>query len=322
MPRYVVVGAGAVGGTIGGRLATAGRDVTLVARGAHGDAIRAGGLLLREPDGEARLAIPCVASPGDVGWRDDDIVLLATKLHQAEAALDALAAAAPPSIAVVCATNGLAGEPMALRRFARTYGIVVNLPAEHLTPGIVTSYGAPCPGILDVGRYPDGADDMATAIAGDLTAAGFASRTDADIMRRKRQKLRLNLANVLQAACGQADAADLWSAARREAEDAFRAAGLDWTSDDADRARREEAGLGMRPVAGGRHTGGSTWQSVARGTGATEADYLNGEVVLLGRLHGVATPVNELLQRVARELATSGADPGSMHPDRLREQLR
>ena len=56
--RYVIIGAGAVGGTIGVRLAEADRDVTLVARGAHLDAIRARGLTLRQPDGEvtARLA--------------------------------------------------------------------------------------------------------------------------------------------------------------------------------------------------------------------------------------------------------------------------
>jgi 2-dehydropantoate 2-reductase len=73
----------------------------------------------------------------------------------------------------------------------------------------------------------------------------------------------------------------------------------------------------MRRVAGERRGGGSTWQSLARGTGETEADYLNGEIVLLGRVHGVPTPVNELLQQLARELATSGAAPGSVDPDDL-----
>ena len=63
----------------------------------------------------------------------------------------------------------------------------------------------------------------------------------------------------------------------------------------------------------GRHRrGGSTWQSVARGTGDVEIDYLSGEVVLLGRLHGVPTPANELLQRVTRELARTGGAVGSL----------
>lgn len=48
--RYVIIGAGAVGGTIGVLLADAGHDVTLVARGAHLDALRERGLTLRTPE--------------------------------------------------------------------------------------------------------------------------------------------------------------------------------------------------------------------------------------------------------------------------------
>jgi 2-dehydropantoate 2-reductase len=63
--------------------------------------------------------------------------------------------------------------------------------------------------------------------------------------------------------------------------------------------------LSVDPVAG--HTGGrlSTWQSFARGA-TSEIDYLNGEVVRLGRLHGVATPVNERLQRLLGVLWENG----------------
>lgn len=320
--RYVVVGAGGVGGTIGARLHLAGLDAVLVARGAHGDAIRERGLLFREPGGERRVEIPCVAEPGALAWRGDDVVVLATKVHQATAALDGVAAAAPPSVAVVCATNGLEGERLALRRFERAYGLVVMLPAEHLAPGVVSAYSGPVPGILDVGRYPAGDDGGAAAIAADLTAAGFASRPEADVMRRKRTKLFMNLGNVLEAACGdRSGTADLWAAARAEAEAALAAAGLDWAGDEEDQARRVEGGLTMQRVGGERRGGGSTWQSLARGTGDTEADYLNGEVVLLGRLHGVPTPVNEGLQRLARDLALAGAAPGSMAPEELRARL-
>ena len=318
MTRYVVVGAGAIGGTIGACLHRAGADVALVARGAHGDALQRDGLLFRDPDGELRLPIPTVTAPHELAWCDDDVVVLATKVHQASAALDALATAAPASVVVACATNGLEGERLALRRFAEVYGVVVQLPADHLTPGVVTAYSAPVPGILDVGRYPSGTDAVASRIAADLTRAGFASVAEPDVMRRKRTKLFMNLANVLDAACGgRGDTAAVWQAARAEAEAVLRAAGLDWASDDEDQARRAESGMRMRPVAGERRGGGSTWQSLARGTGDTEADYLNGEVVLLGRLHGIATPVNERLQALARELATAGAPPGSVDPEEL-----
>ena len=52
--------------------------------------------------------------------------------------------------------------------------------------------------------------------------------------------------------------------------------------------------------------------SLAHGTGTIETDLLNGEIVLLGRLHGLPTPVNGMLQQVASELARSQAPPASL----------
>ncbi len=58
--RYIIIGAGAVGGTIGGCLFQGGHDVVLVARGAHLDALRAHGLRLATPLGTDLLDIPAV----------------------------------------------------------------------------------------------------------------------------------------------------------------------------------------------------------------------------------------------------------------------
>ena len=82
--RYIVIGAGAIGGTIGGRLAASGHEVVLVARGAHLDALKARGLRLATPDGTSTLDIPAVAGPGELSLREDDVLLLATKTHDAE----------------------------------------------------------------------------------------------------------------------------------------------------------------------------------------------------------------------------------------------
>ena len=73
----------------------------------------------------------------------------------------------------------------------------------------------------------------------------------------------------------------------------------------------------MAPTASGEWRGGSSWQSLARGTGSIEAEFLNGEIVLLGALHGVPTPVNALLQRLALQAAVEGAGPGSWHIEEL-----
>jgi len=77
----------------------------------------------------------------------------------------------------------------------------------------------------------------------------------------------------------------------------------------------------MRPIDGQRHLGGSSWQSLARGSGSVEADYLNGEIVLLGRLQGVPTPVNELAQRVANRMARECAAPGSVAAAEIEAEL-
>jgi 2-dehydropantoate 2-reductase len=87
-----------------------------------------------------------------------------------------------------------------------------------------------------------------------------------------------------------------------------------------DQDRRADL-LKLGPVAGQARLGGSSWQSLARRAPSIETAYLNGEVVLLGRLHGIATPVNALLQRLATRLAATGGQPGSITPDEFNALL-
>jgi 2-dehydropantoate 2-reductase len=317
--RYVIVGAGAIGGAIGGRLFQHGRDVVLVARGEHLDVLQSKGLELREPGGSVLLPVPAVATAADAGLRPDDVVLLATKSQHSEALLTALALAAPPEIAVVCAQNGVENERLAARRFANTYGMRVMLAGTHLEPGIVEIATAPVPGILDLGRYPAGCDALAEDIAADLRASGFDATTTPTVMRYKYLKLLGNVANAIEAACGTGPdplADRLKAAARSEARACYAAAGIEIADQSGDGERRRWRRF--TSGAGGRATGGgSSWQSLQRQTGDIEADWLNGEIVLLGRLHGVPTPVNERLQSVANRMAVESAPPGSMTAEEL-----
>src|SRR3546814_8926181 len=98
--RFVVIGAGAIGGLVGGRLAHHGHDVMLVARGAHHDAIRDHGLLIRSPEGEVRVPAPVVADVDAAGIGEGDVVLLAVKGQDTPTILDSLAAA-PRSTPIV-----------------------------------------------------------------------------------------------------------------------------------------------------------------------------------------------------------------------------
>ncbi|HLL68322.1 MAG TPA: 2-dehydropantoate 2-reductase [Micromonosporaceae bacterium] len=312
--RFVAYGAGAVGGVLAGALAGAGHEVALIARGEHLAAIRRDGLRVQTPDGEHTHRLPAVAEPGEVRWRADDVVLLAVKSMDTAGALRALAAHADAATTVVCVQNGVANEPAALRMFANVYGVCVILPAAHLVPGVVAAYSAPTPGVLDVGRYPVGgqADATAEQIAAAFRSAGFRAQARADIMRWKYAKLLLNLGNAIEAVCGRdAGNAEAARRARLEGEAALRAAGIGFASEEEDAAHRGDV-LRLRPVAGAERGGGSSWQSLARGTGSVESDYLNGEIVLLGRQHGVATPVNERARQLANAYARDRTPPGGL----------
>jgi 2-dehydropantoate 2-reductase len=307
--QYVVYGAGAVGGVIGARLHLAGMATTLVARGQHLAAMRQHGLVLETVDG--RQAIPVAAAGGaaEVAWAQDTVVVLSVKSQHTQEALADLAARAPASTVVVSAQNGVANERAILRLFERVLSICVMQPCAQLEPGVVVQQCHPVPGILDIGRYPGGTDSVTESICTDLRAAGFVSEPRPDIMAWKHRKLIMNLGNGVQACFQPGPEADrLQALARAEGEAALRAAGITVVSDEVDQARRGDILQGRaRPDAWG-----SSWQSLARGAGNVEADYLNGEVVLLGRLHGVPTPANELIQRVTNQLARDGGPPRSL----------
>jgi 2-dehydropantoate 2-reductase len=278
--------------------------VALVARGEHLRAITDRGLTLETPDDAAVLRIPAVEHPQEIDWTGDETVVLAVKTQDTAAALESLSAAAPPEVAVVCAQNGVENERLALRRFEQVYGAAVVLPAAFLEPGVVQAYGTRLTGVLDVGRYPHGIDERARAIAGALAASRFASEPRADVMRLKYAKLVVNLGNAPQAICEPGPARDqLIALATEEGQSVLAAAGIEF---EEGWSPWEHVGSGA--IAGRPRSGNSTWQSVARGTGAIETAYLNGEIVLLGRLHRVETPVNQALCALAeRHVRMHGA---------------
>lgn len=325
--RTIIYGAGGIGGTIGARLFQQGSDVLLIARGEHGRVTRERGLTLAAPDGEFRLPVPTVGHPAEIEFRDGDVVLLAMKTQHTPAALDDLLAAVPEpeGLALICAQNGVANERMALRRFARVYAMLVHLPALHLEPGVVVTYGTGKGGILDTGRYPGGVDALCEAFTAALARAGFSAEPDEAVMRWKYAKLLMNLNNALQAATGlrpeEADVArDISRRLKHEALACFEAAGIQCAGVE-DMRRRHEGVYGLGEVPGYPRGGGSTWQSLERGTGNVETDYLNGEIVLLGRLWGVPTPANEVCQALAWRMARDRLAPGAFSAQQVQRMI-
>lgn len=322
--RYVVLGAGAIGATIGGRLAEAGCSVTLLGRGEHAAAVRRDGLLLAMPDRTLQLPVPMVTMD-ELRLADDDVLLVCVKSQDTAQLLDQLAAVPvdgdATDLPVFCMQNGVANEDAALRQFARVYGVCVNIPATHLQPGVVEAPGTPVSGVLQIGRYPAGTDELASAVADDLRRGGFLADVRTDVMAWKRAKLLSNLANALQVLCvggyqwraGNDDVTGtVVSRMRAEARACFAAAG--WTVADAEQFQAEAGAFRMAPVNGQVRGGGSTWQSIERGLPSVETDYLNGEIVRLGRLHGVPTPVNAAIQAGMREIMGRSRAPGTLDP--------
>ncbi|MEU6073083.1 2-dehydropantoate 2-reductase N-terminal domain-containing protein [Micromonospora sp. NPDC047074] len=321
--RYVIIGAGAVGGTIGVRLGEAGHDVTLVARGAHLAAIRQRGLTLRQPDGEATWRGPATDGPGDRPLPADTVLVLAVKSQHTSAALAAWADApvagggtAAERLPLFAAQNGVANERAALRLFADVHAVCVWLPAAHLEPGVVVANGHPHPGMLHLGRYPSGSDGTDAAVAADLTAAGFVAPVRDDVPRWKYGKLLANLGNGLQALLGRDVPDALRHRVRDEGLAVLAAAGIAHTTPEEEQAERGDL-VGRRPVDGEERSGSSTWQSLARGAGSAEADHLNGEIVLLGRLHGVPTPANAAVQLAVRRALRERIPAGGFDPTEL-----
>lgn len=299
--RYVIVGAGAVGGAIGGALALVGHPVVLLARGAHLEALRARGLTLVTPGGPHRIVVSVASSASDVPLDVSDVVIVATKTQDTEAALAPIRDRRVP---ILCAQNGIANERIAHARFDDVYGMVVFAPLAHLEPGIVSIHAAPSFGGIDLGRDPSGEDARADAIVADLVAAGFDARVRGDIARWKVGKLLSNLGNALEALGGRAALRPEWlGALSDEAEACLRAAGIDHVGVGA----IFERFAGVREV--GARGGGSTWQSLARGQ-PLETEHLNGEVVRLGAQYGVATPMNAALVALAARASAERWAPG------------
>jgi 2-dehydropantoate 2-reductase len=332
--RYLVIGAGAVGGTVGGRLAQSGHDVVLVARGAHLAALQANGLRLVTPSGVVTQAIPAVAGPTALGeLRSDDVLVLTVKSQDTAEALKEWSAApvagggcAGDRLPLVCAQNGVDNERMASRLFETVYGLCVWLPASHLEPGVVVSHTSPLSGILMLGRYPGGVDPTVTRIGADLSNSVFDAPVVADVMRWKYGKLLKNLANALDALLGDTGTqfgtavTELRRASQAEGAAVLAAAGIPYNTDEERRGVQGDR-MQFRDIPGAPRGGGSTWQSLTRGASSVEADYLNGEIALLGRLHGVPTPVNVLLQRLVSAAAREGRAPGELPPDHLQALL-
>jgi 2-dehydropantoate 2-reductase len=319
--RIVVIGAGAIGAPIAGQLFEHDHRVVLVARGANFAAIAKDGLTVATPEWTRRTMVDVVDGVSRLTLDPSDAVILCVKSQDTAGVLEDLRGVAPPEIAVFCAQNGVANERLVAPYFADTYGVCVMSPASYLEPGRVEVFSAPIIGVLDVGRWPTSVDETALEVSRQLSDSGFASMATEEIETLKWGKLLSNVLNALEVLCGPSAMSDeLVEQVRHEAVACLTAHGVDVTRAISLADERSKL-VNYHSIGSIRRVGSSSWQSVLRGTGNVETDYLNGEIVALGQRYGIATPVNELLQRRANDMARQGLAPGTVSITELHKEL-
>jgi len=317
--KICIFGAGAVGCMLGGELARAGRDVTLIARGAQLAALRANGLTVHF-DGEERHTTPaCTDDPAEAGRQD--AVLFVVKAHQLAAAAKAAAPLIGPDTTIVAAQNGIpwwyfhrhggaleghhlnAVDPGgAIWRALgpeRALGGVVNGSCAMIEPGIVSHHQKSRS--VTIGA-PDGADSARSR----LVAEAFAG-TDvgvpitADIRRVTWDKLLSNLAGSMVCVLTRSNLGEMssdpgcravYAHLAREMGAVARGLGLDISAEVAARIAAPPNPTSHRP---------STLQDFDAGR-PMEVDAICGAVAEIGRLTGTPTPMIDSVYALLRRL--------------------
>jgi 2-dehydropantoate 2-reductase len=333
--RFIIQGAGAVGSVIGGQLAKAGFEVLLTSTNtAHVEAINRHGLILKGVQGSHRLPVRAVTRPSEVNVRSEDVVIVAVKCFACEPAIRELRNATARDVPVFCAQNGVRNEEIAARAFRDVNGMLVEIGATRLVPGEVIHTVA---GFLGVGTFPAGIGPAAERVIAALGKTGLTVYPTERIVPVKWNKLLDNLNNATAGLIGLSGRemrvdreVRLWMAdVTEEGARVLTGAGIAHeplpgmsTIEDRIQALRGDGVPSLTAPGDLFEHRSSLWQDLYHRRGIVEAEFLNGEIVRLGRNVGIPTPYNRLLLERANDLATNRQGPGQYTVQALREALR
>ena len=322
--RFIMLGSGAIGGTVGGHLHLAGEEVLFVDKNSeHVEAIRSQGLTFHESGGVHRINVPAATSVAEVELQPDDVIMLCVKTFDTEAALRELQAAAPRDIPIFSCQNGVRNEEMAAEHFTDVNGLMLLHSCTFLTPGTVF---LTVPHLVVVGSYPSGAREAAVRMKDALAKTPLEVSLTESLMSSKWNKLIVNLNNAtfgvtgLSVHEGQRDVeVRLWMAdLMEEGLKVLQAAKISY--DPAPKQTMpEDVVAGLRgedftplpmPSSDDMLLRPSMWQDLYLRRGVVEAEQFNGEIVKVGKELGVATPLNSALLRVSLEMAEARELPG------------
>jgi len=314
--RFIIYGAGAIGGVVGGLLAMSGQDVVLIGRLGQVEAINRDGLRLIMPTGTQVLRLVAVTAPDQVGFEPKDVVFLCMKGQNTAESVHDLRSVVE-DVPVFSLQNGVRNEEIAAGYFPRVYGATIRIPSVYLADGEVIARNDP-PGWLLIGWYPSGVDELVESVVTKLHAAGFLARSTSDIMPHKWGKLIMNLGNAIGAVCNakEKDVEPIARAVQREAREILDIAGIRGVEEEELAKDWPEIAVPPRSRLA-TEAQSSTWQSLARRQGTVETDLLNGEIVRLAEKHGRQAPINEMLLRICERMAASRELPGKYTPAQL-----
>lgn len=290
MARIVIIGPGAIGGTVGAALV--GRhDVRFCANQSFAT------LTLTRPGGERGPSVPVTVETDERDVRPAEWVFVCTKAHQTPSAARWLRRAVGPATRVAVLQNGVEHRERVapfVPEDTSIVPVVVQLPAERTAPGEITLYG---------GAALVVADDAAGRAFCELFKDSFVKATvDGDFMSRQWEKLCLNASSgAISALTLNPDAIavvpGLRELAKRIIEEAMaigRAEGARFTDDFAERL---VGGYLSRP---GSRGNSMYYDRLAHRM--LEYDARNAVLIRLGRKHGIPTPVSDTIVPLLRAL--------------------
>ena len=290
-----MLGSGGVGGTFGARLVQAGHDVIFLARGAHAAALRERGLRLESERGNLQLDFVQVhEEPGAVG--PVELVVMAVKLRDSEAAARSIAPLVGPATAVVSLQNGVEKDELLAATVGREHvlGGVTYLAAVVAEPGRIVQTGRLQRVLL--GELDGGSSARCAAAVEAFAGAGIEARASDDIRRATWEKFVFltsiaGLTALTRQPVGPLRAHPATRAllldALREVVALARAEGV---AVDEDFAERQLTFIdALAPT-----TTSSMAQDLLRGR-PLELEWLNGTVVRRAVARGLATPVHRAI---------------------------
>lgn len=337
--RFLIVGAGAIGCLVGGRLAAAGHDVTLVVRDWLAGTIADGGLRLNI-SGETTY-VPDIAAVTTVTeavfeFGPFDLVLFTMKSYDTAAGIRDLRAARDRPLSVLSLQNGVGNEQLLSEAFGADHVIagVITAPAEMPVPGVVRA----SPGAIGLAAVGSGIP--LGPIAAAFRSAEFETRICDDWRALKWSKLLLNVVGNATSAIldwppervfSHPRLFDLeWRAwhealAVMQAQDvevvALPGYPLPWAVRLLRWIPRSLVQLALkRAIAGGRDGKMPSLQiDLEKGKPESEVTVLNGAVADAGRQLGVPTPVNAALTETLTDIARGKIDRDAFRgrPDHL-----